>query len=247
MLASMSNDREPRPLGPPVDFKQPPRPQPIELIGEHVVLRPLEPAIDAPALYPLLHAPTGDPSVWDYLPEGPFPDLESYRLSIEAQAACEDPLFYAITTRQDRDGKRASGRTLGLLSLLSIVPDHGRIEVGHICFSPQLQRTAAATEAIYLAGRYCMDELGYRRFEWKCNALNAPSRSAALRYGFLYEGTFAQHMIVKGRNRDTAWFSITDGRWPAIRAAFETWLGPENFDADGAQKRSLRELTAAVG
>jgi RimJ/RimL family protein N-acetyltransferase len=242
MLATMSNVRDQRPLGPAVDFKVPPRPQRIELVGEHVVLRPLDPATDAPALYPLLHAPTGDPSVWDYLPEGPFPDLESYRLSLDAQAVSEDPLFYAITARADQGGA-LPGQTLGLLSLLSIVPDQGRIEVGHICFSPKLQRTPAATEAIYLVGRYCMDELVYRRFEWKCNALNAPSRSAALRYGFVYEGTFAQHMIVKGRNRDTAWFSITDGRWPAIRAAFESWLAPENFDADGVQRRSLRELT----
>jgi RimJ/RimL family protein N-acetyltransferase len=247
MLASMSDDRKTRPLGDPVDFVVPPRPAHAMQVGEHVILRALDPAADAAALYPLLHAPTGDPAVWDYLPDGPFPDIDSYRSYLEAQAASEDPLFFAITAREERDGQAVPGEALGVLSLLSIVPEHGRIEVGHICFSPKLQRTVAATEAIFLVGRYAMDELGYRRYEWKCNALNAPSRSAALRYGFLYEGTFAQHQIVKGRNRDTAWYAITDGRWPAIREAFAAWLAPANFDADGQQRRSLRELTQAAG
>ncbi len=242
----MSNDREPRPIGPVVDYKAPPYPQRINHVGQHVVLRPLDPAVDAAALYPLTHAPTGDPTIWDYLWEGPFPDVESYQRKLEEQAASDDQLFFTVTNRVDGKDGPEPGEPLGVLALMSTVPEHGRIEVGNVYFSPSLQRTPAATESIFLLGRHVIDELGYRRFEWKCNALNAPSRRAALRYGFLFEGVFAQHMIIKGRNRDTAWFAITDARWPAVREAFETWLAPENFDADGVQRQSLSKLTGAV-
>lgn len=130
------------------------------------------------------------------------------------------------------------------MSYLAIVPEHGSIEIGNIMFGPALQRTTAATEAIFLVAGHAFDDLGYRRLEWKCNALNGPSRRAAERFGFVYEGTFARHRVVKGRNRDTAWFAITDERWPGVRRAFQAWLAPENFDADGRQRRALEAVRA---
>jgi RimJ/RimL family protein N-acetyltransferase len=130
--------------------------------------------------------------------------------------------------------------------LMRIVPEHGVIEIGHIWFAPALQHTRRATEAIYLMARHAFDDLGYRRLEWKCDSLNEPSRRAAERFGFVYEGVFRQHMVVKGRNRDTAWFSIVDGEWPTVRAAFEAWLARENFDAEGRQRKSLRDVREAI-
>jgi RimJ/RimL family protein N-acetyltransferase len=203
-----------------------------------VVLRPLQPEQDAAALYAASSAPTGDPTVWTYLPTGPYPSLDAFRAALEQQAVTDDPLFFTITRADD-------GRPLGIISYLTIVPEHGSIEVGHIWFGPELKRTPAATEAIYLLARHAFDDLGYRRFEWKCNALNAPSRNAALRFGFQFEGVFLNHRVVKGRSRDTAWFAITDARWPSLREAYESWLDPANFDASGAQRRSLRDLTAS--
>jgi RimJ/RimL family protein N-acetyltransferase len=133
-----------------------------------------------------------------------------------------------------------------MASLMRIKPEHGVIEVGHIWFAPVLQRTRQATEAIYLLARHSFDDLGYRRFEWKCDALNQPSRRAAERFGFVFEGVFRQHMVIKDRNRDTAWFSIVDAEWPTVRAAFEAWLAPENFDPQGRQRRSLAELRTSL-
>jgi len=202
------------------------------------MLRPLEPAEDAGPLYALSHEPTGDPSIWTYLHDGPHASVEAYREDLEANARSIDPFFFVVT-------EAVSGTQLGVMSYLAIVPEHGTIELGNIWFSPGLKRTAAATEAVFLLARHAFDDLGYRRLEWKCNALNAASRAAALRFGFLFEGVFVQHRVVKGHNRDTAWFAITDKRWPAIRAAFETWLAPENFTADGKQVLSLRQLTSA--
>jgi RimJ/RimL family protein N-acetyltransferase len=146
----------------------------------------------------------------------------------------DDPYSYAIVDR--------SGQALGIATLMEIRPSMGVIEVGHILYSPALQRTPLGTEAQYLLARYAFETLGYRRYEWKCNALNAPSRRAALRYGFVFEGVLRQHMIAKGRNRDTAFFSMLDSEWPARKTAFERWLAPENFDADGQQRTSLSEL-----
>jgi RimJ/RimL family protein N-acetyltransferase len=180
----------------------------------------------------LFAAAAGDPHLWDYLPYGPFEDVEAMRAHLAAQAASEDPLFFAIV---DSDG-----RACGVASYLRIEPAHGCIEIGHIWFGASLQRTPAATEAIYLLARHAFDDLGNRRLEWKCDAANARSRRAAERFGFTYEGVFRQHMIVKGRNRDTAWFALLDGEWPAARAAFEAWLAPSNFDADGRQRTPLR-------
>jgi RimJ/RimL family protein N-acetyltransferase len=237
-LAEVSN-RVDQPLGEALEWRAARRPERREHRGAHVVVRPLNPESDTEPLYALSHAPTGDPSIWTYLYEQPFADVRAYRDHLEARAAGEDPLFFVIADAQD-------GRPLGQVTYMSIEPEHGSIELGNIWFSPELQRTPAATEAIFLLAAHAFDELGYRRLEWKCNALNAPSRDAALRYGFVYEGTFRQHRVVKGRNRDSAWFALTDRRWPAVRAAFESWLAPANFGPDGAQARSLRELTVAI-
>lgn len=227
------------PVGEPLDWQPAQRPERREHRGRHVVVRPLDPDADTDTLYSLSHEPTGDPSIWTYLYEEPFTNVEAYRRHLDAKATSADPLFFVITDAQD-------GRQLGQVTYMSIEPDHGSIELGNIWFSPELQRTPAATEAIFLLAAHAFDDLGYRRLEWKCDALNTPSRNAALRYGFLYEGIFLQHRVVKGRNRDTAWFAITDKRWPAVKAAFETWLAPENFGRDGTQVRPLRDLTAAI-
>jgi RimJ/RimL family protein N-acetyltransferase len=228
-----------QPLGEQLDWRPVQAPARREHRGRHVVVRPLDPGADTEALYRLSHEPTGDPSIWTYLFEEPFADIEAYGRCLDAKATSADPLFFVITDAHDR-------RQLGQITYMSIEPGHGSIELGDIWFSPELKRTPAATEAIFLLAAHAFDDLGYRRLEWKCNALNAPSRNAALRYGFVYEGLFLQHRVVKGRNRDTAWFAITDKRWPAIKAAFETWLAPENFGPDGTQVRSLRDLTAAI-
>jgi RimJ/RimL family protein N-acetyltransferase len=173
-----------------------------------------------------------DPAIWTYLPYGPYSDVAELRSALEEEAASDDPRFYVV---------EVEGRALGIVSYLRITPEHRVIEIGHIWFGTPLQRTAAATEAIYLLARHVFDDLGWRRLEWKTNAENAPSRRAAERFGFTFEGVFRKHQIVKGRNRDTAWFSIVDDEWPAIRAGFEAWLAPSNFDADGRQLRTLEE------
>jgi RimJ/RimL family protein N-acetyltransferase len=171
-------------------------------------------------------------AIWTYLPYGPYSDVAELRSALEEEAASDDPRFYAV---------EVEGRALGIVSYLRITPEHRVIEIGHIWFGTPLQRTAAATEAIYLLARHVFDDLGWRRLEWKTNAENAASRRAAERFGFTFEGVFRKHQIVKGRNRDTAWFSIVDDEWPAIRAGFEAWLAPSNFDADGCQLRTLEE------
>ncbi len=199
--------------------------------GATVRLEPLAPGVHASDLYSVSR---NDPDIWTYMPYGPFDTEGEMRGWLEACAASPDPLFFAIV---DAD----SGRAVGMLSYLRITPEHGVIEIGHIWFSSRLRRTPAATEAIFLVQRFSFDDLGYRRLEWKCNAQNAASRRAAERFGFAYEGTFLQHMIIKGRNRDSAWFSILDHEWPVIRGATEAWLSPANFDAEGGQRTSLAE------
>ncbi len=173
-----------------------------------------------------------DPSLWDYLPNGPFADARRLRAWLEGMAASEDPLFFTIVDK-------ATGRPEGMCSYLRITPEHGVIEIGHIWFSSTLQRTAAATEAIYLLARLVFDDLGYRRLEWKCDALNEPSRRAADRLGFTFEGVFRQHLVIKGRNRDTAWYAMLDREWPGVERAFEAWLDPGNFDDAGRQRTAL--------
>jgi RimJ/RimL family protein N-acetyltransferase len=232
----MNQDME-QPLGEPVSFTSAKRPGPTELRGSHVMLRPIDPDRDAGPLYAASHAPTGDPTIWTYLYDGPYADLDSFRRSLSEQARRHDYVFYTVTRAHD-------GEPLGIVSYLAIVPEHGVIEIGNIWFGPELKRTPAATETIFLLARHAFDDLGYRRLEWKCNALNQPSRRAALRFGFHFEGVFLNHRVVKGRNRDTAWFAVTDQRWPALRTAFETWLDPANFDANGAQRLRLGDLTS---
>jgi RimJ/RimL family protein N-acetyltransferase len=181
----------------------------------------------------------GEDRIWTYVSSsGPFADASAYRDWVASRATAPDPFFYAIV---DNDG-----RAVGTITLMSVRPDMRVIEVGHVVYSPALQRTPLATEAQYLLARYAFETLGYRRYEWKCNALNATSRAAALRYGFVHEGIFRQHIIAKGRNRDTAWFSMLDSEWPARKAAFERWLAVDNFDTDGKQRVSLRELNRAA-
>ena len=201
------------------------------LAGERVRLEPLDPERHAEELFAA--AAAGDPRLWDYLSYGPFADAREMRAHLAGQATSSDPLFLAVVDE-------ATGRAAGVVSYLRIEPEHGCIEIGHIWFGASLQRTAAATEVIYLLARHAFDDLGNRRLEWKCDAANARSRRAAERFGFTFEGVFRQHMIVKGRNRDTAWFSLLDSEWPAARDAFEAWLRPENFDAEGRQRAPLR-------
>jgi RimJ/RimL family protein N-acetyltransferase len=184
----------------------------------------------------VLHAANSDDDrIWDYLAYGPF-DAESYADWVSRVAGGADPRFFALFDR-------ARPGPLGVASLMRIDPANGAIEVGHICLSPALQRSRAASEAIFLLGDWAFGA-GYRRFEWKCDARNLPSRRAAQRFGFSYEGVFRNHMIVKGRNRDTAWFAMTDADWPELRAGWSAWLDPANFDAEGRQIRRLGALTA---
>jgi RimJ/RimL family protein N-acetyltransferase len=224
------SERVDRPVGPEVRWTPPPHPGREPLLGDHVLLRPIEP-VDAPSL----HAATREHELWTYLGDGPYSSVEELRRSLESAAASEDPLYFAVL----RDG-----HALGRAAYMRITPEFGVIEIGNIVFGPDLQRTTAATEAIYLLARHAFDDLGYRRLEWKCNALNAPSRRAAERFGFTFEGVFRQHMIVKGRNRDTAWYAIVDGEWPAVRAGFTAWLSPGNFGAGGVQRAGLGGLIA---
>jgi RimJ/RimL family protein N-acetyltransferase len=164
-------------------------------------------------------------------------DRESYRGWLERSVASEDPLFFAVIDT-------ATGRAEGRQTLMRITPEHGVIEIGNILWGPRIARTRAATEALFLHARYLFDDLGYRRFEWKCNNQNEPSRRAAARFGFTFEGVFRQHMVTKGENRDTAWFAMLDHEWPGLRAAYERWLDPSNFDSQGLQKQSLGAFRA---
>ena len=175
-----------------------------------------------------------DGRTWTYLPYGPFGSEDEYRRWFEGACLGDDPLFFVLIDE-------ATGRAVGQASYLNIKPAHGSIEVGHLYFSPLARRTRVATEAMYLMMRRAF-EAGYRRYEWKCDALNAPSRAAAERFGFTYEGIFRQATVVKGRNRDTAWYAAIDGEWPRLRAAFEAWLAPDNFDASGQQRRRLESF-----
>jgi len=206
-------------------------PQRTTLAGRYVTLAPLDPAAHGKALYEGTHG-AGRDELWRYLFEGPFPDRGAFDVYLNQKALSEDPLFFAIL-------ERASGNAAGYAAYMRSEPGHRVIEVGSILYTPGLQRTAGATEAMYLMAQHIFEDLGYRRYEWKCNALNSPSRRAALRLGFTFEGIFRQHMIVKGCNRDTAWFSLLDSEWPARKEKFEQWLDPSNFDADGRQKTPL--------
>ena len=217
--------------GPPVDPSPARRPHRTTIDGRYVTLAPLDPLAHAADLWSAAGGPECD-SLWLYLFDGPFPDRAGFDAHLEEKAASEDPLFFAILDRH-------SQRALAYASYMRIEPAHRVIEVGGILFTPLLQRTRGATEAMYLMARHVFEDLGYRRYEWKCNALNQPSRRAALRLGFTFEGIFRRHMIVKGRSRDTAWYSMLDSDWPARKSEFERWLDPSNFDEHGVQKSSL--------
>ncbi|KAK53251.1 acetyltransferase (GNAT) domain protein, partial [Bordetella bronchiseptica OSU054] len=208
-----------------------PRPPRDPAEGRYCRLEPLDAARHGEDLYAAFAVPDAA-SGWTYLSAGPFADRAGYDEYLRKAADSADPLHHAVIDL-------ASGRAIGTLSLMRIDPANGVIEVGHVNFAPALRRSPASTEAQYLLMRRAFDELGYRRYEWKCDSLNAPSRAAALRLGFLFEGIFRQALVYKGRTRDTAWFSIIDSEWPALRAAFERWLAPENFDAAGRQRKRL--------
>lgn len=227
------------PYGQPVgadlaDWAPRARPPHAILEGRYCRLEPLDPARHAPELH-AANEEAPDGRFWTYLAQGPFSTLAAYQAWLEQASAGQDPLFYALRDLSD-------GRAAGLMAYLRIDPAAGSIEVGHLNFSPRLQKTRAATEALFLMMSHAFDSLGYRRYEWKCDALNGPSRAAALRLGFTFEGIFRQATVYKGRSRDTAWFSIIDQEWPALKEAYLAWLAPENFDAAGRQVKRLGEL-----
>lgn len=229
-------------LGQPVGFpvpgwKEPPRPPRTAMAGRYCRVEPIDPVRHAEELY---RANSLDPSQrnFTYLNSGPFASLGAYRQWLESSCLDEDPLFHAII-----DGEKR--RAAGVASFMRIDTRNGVIEVGNINYSPLLQRSRAGTEAMYLMMQRAFG-LGYRRYEWKCDALNAASRAAARRLGFSFEGIFRQAVVYKGRNRDTAWYAAIDSEWPALRQAFERWLDPGNFDGEGRQRVRLSDLTAPV-
>ena len=199
--------------------------------GRYATVEPLDPAIHCESLWAGSSGATNE-HLWQYLFDGPFARREEFLANLEAKVRAKDYLFFAIVDK-------AMGRATGYASYLREEPKHRVIEVGSLLFTPALQRTRQATEAMYLMAKHVFEDLGYRRYEWKCNAMNAPSRRAALRLGFTFEGIFRQHMLVKGENRDTAWFSMLDREWPERKAKFERWLDPDNFDENGRQKTPL--------
>jgi RimJ/RimL family protein N-acetyltransferase len=225
-------------IGIAVDPSPAPRPQPRLLPGRVVTLRPFDRLTQAQALYEAAHGSDKE-DLWRYMGDGPYASRAAFEAAFEQKQSSVDPLFFAIVDN-------ASGVPVGQACYLRIDPANRVIEVGNIIFTAALQRSSGATEAMYLMARHAFDDLGYRRYEWKCNALNQPSRRAALRLGFVFEGIFRQHMIVKGRNRDTAWFSMLDSEWPVRKANFEQWLAPSNFDPAGRQALSLSSLNGSV-
>jgi RimJ/RimL family protein N-acetyltransferase len=224
-----------QPVGEPLPgWKPPPWPPRKAMGGRYCLVEPIDPPRHAAELFAeFAFDPEG--RNWTYLPYGPFESMDAFRSWMDATCFGDDPLFFAIV-----DG---GGKALGFASYLRIAPESGSIEVGHVLFTERLKQSRASTEAMYLMMGNVF-AVGYRRYEWKCDALNAASRAAAQRYGFSYEGVFRQATVYKGRNRDTAWYAITDGDWPRLRAAYQTWLDPANFDEQGKQRARLSELTA---
>jgi RimJ/RimL family protein N-acetyltransferase len=220
-----------QPIGPAVDARPAETPYAVTLIGRYGIVERLNPSKHGASLW---DAVRGHDKLWTYMAYGPFSDDGVFSDWLASRESLADPYYYAIV--------ESSGRTVGLATLMSIRPDIRVVEVGNILLSPSLQRTAFATEAQYLLARHAFETLRYRRYEWKCDALNVPSRLAAQRFGFTFEGVFRDHMIIKGRSRDTAWFAMVEDEWPARKAAFERWLASENFTADGTQKTKLGAL-----
>lgn len=226
------------PIGYPVpDWTAPSRPPRDPMEGRYCRVEPIDPDSHSADLH-AANLMDSEGRIWAYLPYGPFETVDQYRVWMEEACLGEDPLFHAIVDLEN-------GKAGGVASYLRIDPKNGSIEVGHINYAPSFQRSCAATEAMYLMMKRAF-ELGYRRYEWKCHALNERSRRAAMRLGLSFEGVFRQATIVKGRNRDTAWYAAIDSEWPALDAAFQTWLEPANFDADGTQQQPLSTLTAPV-
>lgn len=224
-------------FGQPVGVEVPgwtarPVPPRTPMQGRYCRVEPMDPARHAEQLVEAFREDDG--RMWTYMAYGPFASAAEYTAWVSRYLAGDDPMFHTISDD--------SGQAVGAAAYLHLDPANGVIEVGHLAFSPRLQRTRAATEAMYLMMRRAFDELGYRRYEWRCHSMNAGSRRAAQRYGFTFEGVFRQAGVIKGRNRDTAWFSILDSEWPTIRAGFERWLDPSNFDAKGQQHRDLAAL-----
>jgi RimJ/RimL family protein N-acetyltransferase len=210
------------------------------LVGRYVTLEPLDAVRHAGDLYEASHGSAAALRIWDYLPVGPWGSEPEYTKILRQQTARHEQIYYAIRLAE-------GGKACGQASFLDIQPENGVIEIGSIWFGLTLRRTRSATEALYLMLRYAMDDLGYRRMQWRCNALNAASRAAARRLGFRFEGIFYNHMIFKGRNRDTAWYSILDDEWPEVRTLIEQWLAPSNFDQDGSVRSSLAALMGQRG
>ncbi len=205
------------------------------LVGKLVTLEPQHAAMHAAELFEAGHGSEEALRIWDYLTYGPWPDVSSYEATLRAQSSSFDPVFYTIRSNE-------SNRACGQASFLDINAQNGVIEIGHIWFSPELQKTAAGTEVLYLLLCHAMDDLGYRRMQWRCNSLNEKSRNAARRLGFRFEGIFYNHLIFKGKNRDTAWYSILGDEWPQVKGIINSWLAPENFSEDRSPKTSLTEL-----
>jgi RimJ/RimL family protein N-acetyltransferase len=229
--ATLNRMSEDAPLGAIVNPEPALRPGRVTLQGSSVILEPLSSTRHEESLWQRTSGAERD-YLWRYMGEGPFASREPFHRLLLQREESADPVFYAIVDQ-------ASNEAIGMAALMRIEPVHRVIEIGNIVFTEALQKTRAATEAMYLFARYAFEDLGYRRYEWKCNALNEASRRAALRLGFTFEGIFRQHMIVKGRNRDTAWFSMLDSEWPQRKAEFERWLDPANFETSGAQKTPL--------
>jgi RimJ/RimL family protein N-acetyltransferase len=225
-----------QPIGSPVDTVVAGQVGPMTIEGRFCRIEALDPIAHDEGLWQSFQ---GDNRLWTYLPFGPFADEQGFSEWLDGQAALADPFSYVVIDK-------AADTTAGIVTLMEIRPAIRVIEIGGIIYARALQRTPAATEAQYLMARYVFEQLAYRRYEWKCDALNAPSRQAALRLGFTFEGIFRQHRIVKGRNRDSAWFSMLDGEWPARERAFERWLSPDNFDENGNQRASLASLNLVI-
>jgi RimJ/RimL family protein N-acetyltransferase len=222
-----------QPIGAELDARPARRPGAVTLTGRYGTVARLDPSRHRATLW---DAVRGHDKIWTYMAYGPFADDAAFSDWLASRVELADPYYYAIL--------EPTGRAVGLATLMAIRPDMRVVEVGNILLSPVLQRTPLATEAQYLLARYAFETLRYRRYEWKCDALNAASRRAALRFGFTFEGVFRDHMIIKGRSRDTAWFAMLEAEWPARKAAFERWLAPENFNADGTQRTRLGEQLA---
>ena len=224
------------PVGPEVDAAPARRPEAVILEGRFGRVEKLDPARHRVAMW---EAVRGHDALWTYMSYGPFADAAAFAAWLDQRATLDDPFSYAVVD--------VRGRACGIATLVEIRPAMRVIEVGHIVYGPELQRSPLGTEAQYLLARYAFEELRYRRYEWKANALNAASRRAALRYGFTFEGIFRSHMIVKGRSRDTAWYAMLDADWPARKRAFEKWLAPDNFDDRGCQRKRLSVLVSSNG